>query len=76
MKKEPLPKAIEKQTILAITASMALVIALSWNEVIKSIVANINTALYLTGEGLLIKTIAALFTTLMAGIVIYYLQRK
>ena len=76
MKKEPLPKAIEKQTLLAITASMALVIALSWNEVIKSIVTNINTALYLTGEGLFIKVVVALVTTLIAGIVIYYLQKK
>lgn len=60
---------------VSIGAAFALVIALSWNEVIQGLVKNIVTTLGLIGEGLWVKLIAAVFTTIICVIGIHYASK-
>ena len=56
----------KKQTITAITAAFAFLIALSWRVPIQKYVDNLKATLGLSSESILYEFIAAVFVTLIA----------
>lgn len=66
---------VKNRMSIAIAAAFALVIGLSWNEVIKGIVTKIVQSLGLTNETWVFQLAAAVFTTAICVLGIMYVSR-
>ncbi|MEM2956149.1 MAG: DUF5654 family protein [Candidatus Pacearchaeota archaeon] len=59
-------KEVKGKVLTSIAAAFAFVIALSWNDAIKSGVDSLITSMGLTGTSYLLKVLAALIVTAIA----------
>lgn len=61
-------KEFKNQTLIAITAALAFLIALSWRTPIEKSVNNLKISLGLVGESVFLEYLSAIFITLIAVI--------
>ena len=66
---------VKSKTLTAVTASFAFVIALSWNDAIKSGVDQLIAKMGITGSSYILKILAALIITAIAVVGIYLFSR-
>jgi hypothetical protein len=70
-----LRKEFRKQSLTAITAALALVIALAWQEPIKLAVAALLQALGIPTDGIWPKLLAAVVITVIAALALVILSQ-
>ena len=68
-------REMRRTTVTAITTAFALVIALSWQDAIKTGIENLTSLLGLTGQEYFCKIISAIIVTVICVIAIMYLSR-
>lgn len=66
---------VKGKVLAAIAAAFAFVIALSWNDAIKSGVDSLIASMGITGTSYLLKVLAALIVTAIAVIGIWIVSR-
>ena len=68
-------KRFTRQTLSLVTSGFGLVAALAWNELIKEIVKEYVKPIFGESSGVISLLIYAVFVTLLAVLVTYYLSR-
>lgn len=74
-KEKSLKQHATSETVKLLTASFSLIAALAWNQVIQEFIANYIKPFFGKDSGIISLLIYAIFVTILAVIITYFLSR-